>query len=217
MSTQSDWFTEIIDITLYKYNSIDLKLWGIINRDAKSRNIGSGGKLVSKDRMLEYINYAFKPDVERFKAVSDINIHKEATSVYFIWQILQSMHNLRYIKVNINKNSSYNRIVKVDQVKTIKYDIKVLRGSVRMFDLFNNNQHELILANTILERAGLLNNLEKFKVFKLADFLNALDLYQSEHNTAEVLGVTNGFIHALEGFEVDNPEILLITDWESDI
>lgn len=217
MSTQNDWFTEIIDITLYKYNSIDLKLWGIISRDVKSRNIGSGGKLVSKDRMLEYINYAFKSDVERFKAVSDINIHKEATSAYFIWQILQSMHSLRYIKVNLNKNSSYNRIVKVDQVKTIKYDIKVLRGSVRMFDLFNNNRHELILANTILERAGLLNNQEKFKVFKLAEFLNALDLYQSEHNTAEVLGVTNGFIHALEGFENDNPEILLITDWESDI
>ena len=214
-STKNDWFTEIIDITLYKYNSIDLKLWGIINRDAKSRSIGEGSRLVPRDRMEEYLHYAFKSDINRFNTVSDINIHKEATSAYFIWQILKSMHNLRYIKVNINKNSSYNRIVKVDQVKTIKYDIKVLRGSVRMFDLFN--YHELRLANNVLQKAGLIDIKEKFKIFRLAEFLNALDLYQAENNTTEVLGVTNAFIQTLEAYESDNPEILLITDWESDI
>lgn len=214
-STQNDWFTEIIDITLYKYNSIDLKLWGIINRDAKSRAIGDNSRLVPRDRMEEYLHYAFKSDINRFNTVSDINIHKEATSAYFIWQILKSMHNLRYIKVNINKNSSYNRIVKVDQVKTIKYDIKVLRGSVRMFDLFN--YHELRLANNVLQKAGLIDIKEKFKIFRLAEFLNALDLYQAENNTTEVLGVTNAFIQTLEAYESDNPEILLITDWESDI
>jgi hypothetical protein len=215
MSTQNDWFTEVINITLYKYNSIDLKLWGIINRDLKSRSTGEDSRLVTKDRMLEYLNYAFQSDLNRFHTVSDVNIHKEATSVYFIWQILQTMHNLKYIKVNLNKNSSYNRIVKVDQVKTIKYDIKVLRGSVRMFDLFN--EHELKLSNAILQKAGLLKEKQKFGIFKLAEFLRALDLYQDANNTTEVLGVTNAFIQTLEGYENDNPEILLITDWESDI
>ena len=71
-STQHDWFTEIIDITLYKYNSIDLKLWGIINRDAKSRPIGEGSRLVPRDRMEEYLHYAFKSDINRFNTVSDI-------------------------------------------------------------------------------------------------------------------------------------------------
>jgi hypothetical protein len=215
MSTQNDWFTEVIDITLYKYNSIDLKLWGIINRDVKARTAGEDSMVVTKDRMLEYLNYGFKPDLNRFHTVSEINIHKEATSVYFIWQILQTMNNLRYIKVNLNKNSSYNRIVKVDQVKTIKYDIKVLRGSIRMFDLFN--EHELKLSNIVLQKAGLLQQKQKFGVFKLADFLRTLDLYQDNNNTADVLGVTNAFIQTLEGYENDNPEILLITDWESDI
>ena len=149
--------------------------------------------MVTKDRMLEYLNYGFKPDLNRFHTVSEINIHKEATSVYFIWQILQTMNNLKYIKVNLNKNSSYNRIVKVDQVKTIKYDIKVLRGSVRMFDLFN--EHELKLSNVVLQKAGLLQQKQKFGVFKLADFLRTLDLYQDNNNTADVLGVTNAFIH----------------------
>lgn len=215
MSIENDYFTEVIDIMLYKYNSIDAKLWGIINRDAAARPTGSGSMLVGRDRMSEYLNYAFKQDIARFQTVGEVNIHKEATSVYFIWQILESMKNLRYIRININKNSSYSRIVKVDQVKTIKYSIKTVRGSVRMFDLFS--PRELNLANTVLIKAGLLDAADKFKVFKLAEFLNALDLYQAENNTAEVVGVMNMFLKHLEGYENDNPEILLITDWESDI
>lgn len=215
INQNQDKFTEIIDITLYKYNSIDLKLWGIINRDSKTRKTGENSVLVSKDRMLSYLNNEFSRDVNRFHSVSDTNIHKEATSIYFIWQIFQTMPNLRYVRVNLNLNSSYNRIVSVDQVKTIKYDIKVLRGSIRTFDMFIPN--ELHLANRVLVRSGLLNQSETFKVFRLKDFLNALDLYQHENNTVETLGVTNAFINSLEHHESDNPEMLLITDWDSDI
>ena len=211
-----DFFTEIVDITLYKYNSIDLRLWGIINRDSKTRKVGtSGAMLVSKDRLLQYLEVGFSKDVARFKAVSDVNIHKEATSIYFLWQILETMTNLRYVKVNLNLNSSYNRIVNVDQVKTIKYDIKILRGSIRMFDIFQ--PHELKMANMVLQRAGLIEVGDKFKIFKLREFLKSLDLFQAENNTVETLGVTNAFIHTLEHHENDNPEMLLITDWESDI
>ena len=215
INQNQDKFTEIIDITLYKYNSIDLKLWGIINRDSKTRKTGENSVLVSKDRMLSYLNNEFSRDVNRFHSVSDTNIHKEATSIYFIWQIFQTMPNLRYVRVNLNLNSSYNRIVSVDQVKTIKYDIKVLRGSIRTFDMFIPN--ELHLANRVLVKSGLLNQSETFKVFRLKDFLNALDLYQHENNTVETLGVTNAFINSLEHHESDNPEMLLITDWDSDI
>lgn len=215
MQKVDDYFTEIIDITLYKYNSIDLKLWGILQRDAEVKKSNEETVIVSKKRMLQYLELGFKKDVNRFHAVSGINIHKEATSVYFIWQIFETMPNLKYIKVNLNKNSSYNRIVTVDQAKTIKYDIKTLRGSIRMFDLFN--MHEIHLSNSILVRAGLLNEGENFKIFRVKEFLESLDLFQSENNTVETLGVTNAFIHALEHHEQDNPEMLLITDWESDI
>jgi hypothetical protein len=215
MQKIDDFFTEVIDITLYKYNSIDLKLWGILSRDSEAKNANDESIVVSKDRMRQYLELGFRKDVNRFHAVSNINIHKEATSVYFIWQIFDTMPNLKYIKVNLNKNSSYNRVVNVDQVKTIKYDIKTLRGSVRMFDMFN--PHELAMANAILVKAGLLKQKQKFSVFKLKSFLESLDLFQSENNTVEVLGVTNAFIHTLEHHESDNPEMLLITDWDSDI
>ena len=211
----NDTFTEIIDVTLYKYNSIDLKLWGIILRGYTSKIKSDTSRVVSVRDMREYLSTYFKKDINRFHAVSDTTIHKEATSIYFIWQIFDTMPNLKYIRVNLNSNSSYNRIVNVDQAKTIKYDIKVLRGFLRTFDMFHPN--EVGLVNRVLHKAGLLSSNQHFKLIRVRDFLSQLDLYLSENNNAEVFGVTNAFISRLEGYESDNPEMLLITDKDSDI
>jgi len=211
----NDTFTEIIDVTLYKYNSIDLKLWGIILRGYTSKIKSDTSRVVSVRDMREYLSTYFKKDINRFHAVSDTTIHKEATSIYFIWQIFDTMPNLKYIRVNLNSNSSYNRIVNVDQAKTIKYDIKVLRGFLRTFDMFHPN--EVGLVNRVLHKAGLLSLNQHFKLIRVRDFLSQLDLYLSENNNAEVFGVTNAFISRLEGYESDNPEMLLITDKDSDI
>lgn len=210
-----DTFTEIVDITLYKYNSIDLKLWGIITRNFTSTIMDEDSRVVSKTQLEDHLKKYFSKDINRFKAVSDTNIHKEATSIYFIWQVFENMPNLKYLRVNLNKNSSYNRIVNVDQVKTIKYDVKILRGFVRIFDMFN--PHEVFLANRVLEKAGLLKHKENFKIIRVKEFLQTLDLFLAENNNTEVLGVTQMFIQRLELYESDNPEMLLITDRESDI
>lgn len=210
-----DTFSEIIDITLYRYNSIDLRLWGIVTRNYTSQVLNENQRLVAVPALREYLLANFKEDIERFNAVSDTTIHKEATSIYFIWQIFKSMPNLKYIRLNLNNNSSYNRIIHVDQVKTIRYDIKVVRGFLRMFDIFN--QHELSVANSILHRAGILDPNESFKMLRVKDFLSALDLFLSENNATEIFNITGVFMNRLEGFEGDNPEMLLITDRESDI
>ena len=210
-----DTFSEIIDITLYRYNSIDLRLWGIVTRNYTSQVLNENQRLVAVPALREYLLANFKEDIERFNAVSDTTIHKEATSIYFIWQIFKSMPNLKYIRLNLNNNSSYNRIIHVDQVKTIRYDIKVVRGFLRMFDIFN--QHELSVANSILQRAGILDPNESFKMLRVKDFLSALDLFLSENNATEIFNITGVFMNRLEGFEADNPEMLLITDRESDI
>ena len=50
MSTIVDRFTEIVDVTLYKYNSIDLKLWGIIVRNYTNKIGQENNRIVSKDK-----------------------------------------------------------------------------------------------------------------------------------------------------------------------
>ena len=216
MSTEiKDTFTEIVDITLYKYNSIDLKLWGIMSRDTGAKKVSDDALLISVEALNKYLLKHFRTEINRFQSVSDITIHKEATSVYFLFQSLKTMPNLTWIKCNLNKNSSYNRVVNIDQIKTIKYSIKILRGSLRLFDIFN--EHEMYLANKILDHCGLLKEEEHYTVLKVKRFLNILDVYLSENNTAELFTILNVLIQTLEPYEPDDPEMYLITDRKSDI
>ena len=101
------------------------------------------------------------------------------------------------------------------KIKTIKYSIKILRGSLRLFDIFN--EHEMYLANKILNQCGLLKEDEHYTIIKVKHFLNILDVYLSENNTAELFTILNVLIQTLEPYEPDDPEMYLITDKKSDI
>lgn len=216
MSTGNrDNFSEVIDITLHKYNSIDLRLWGIISRFSTTKTLGDNTMLLSVDDLKKIIYNAFKSEISRFKAISDVAIHKEATSIYFINQILDTMSNLMYIKFTLNTNSSYSRIVNIDQIKTIKFSTKTLRGSIRLFDIFN--EHEADVAGMILRRANLLGPEDHFMVMRVRKFLSTLDLFLSENNTTEVYNIINAIIQRVEVYESDDPEMLLIADKKSDI
>jgi len=210
-----DDFSEVVDITLYKYNSIDTKIWGLIQRDIESKKLADESYLVSASKMQMYINKWFSADVNRFQSVGEMTIHKEATSVYFIWQMLNNISNLSWIKVNLNKNITYNRIVNIDQIKTIRYNIKIIRGSLRLFDLFETR--ELNIVNDIMDRCKLLPDGQMYKVFKLRKFMNVLDMYLTDDTGSETFSVINTIIQKLEPYEIDDPEILLITDRNSDI
>jgi hypothetical protein len=216
MSTGNrDNFSEVIDITLYKYNSIDLKLWGIISRFSTTKTLGDNTVLLSVDDLKKIIYNGFKSEISRFKAISDVAIHKEATSIYFINQILDTMVNLRWVKFTLNTNSSYSRIVNIDQIKTIKFSTKTLRGSIRLFDIFN--EHDADVAGMILRRAKLMGKDDHFMVMRVRKFLSALDLFLSENNTTEVYNIINAIIQRVEVYESDDPEMLLIADKKSDI
>jgi len=210
-----DDFSEVVDITLYKYNSIDIKIWGLIQRDSESKKLVDDSYLVSANKMQMYINKWFSTDVNRFQSVGEMSIHKEATSIYFIWQMLNNISNLSWIKVNLNKNITYNRVVNIDQIKTIRYNIKIIRGSLRLFDLFEIR--ELNIVNDIMDRCKLLPDGQMYKVFKLRKFMNVLDMYLTDDTGSETFSVINTIIQKLEPYEMDDPEILLITDRNSDI
>lgn len=216
MSTGNrDTFSEVIDITLHKYNSIDLRLWGIVTRFSTTKKLGDDSVLIDVNDLKKIIYAGFKSEISRFKAISDVAIHKEATSIYFINQIFETMSNLRWVKFTLNKNASYSRIINVDQIKTIKYSTKTLRGSVRLFDIFN--EHEADVAGMILRRANLLGQEEHFMVMRVRQFLSSLDLFLSENNTTEVFNIINAIIQRVEVYESDDPEMLLIADKKSDI
>ena len=96
-----------------------------------------------------------------------------------------------------------------------KFNIKTIRGTLRLFDVFRNE--ELTNVNRLLIHAGILKDGEYFKVFRLQNLLQSIDLYISEHNSSDTISLLNPITLKLEAFEPDNPEVLLITDIKSDI
>lgn len=216
MYTQNkDTFSEIIDITLYKYNSIDLKIWGLLKRYHNCKYLSANSILISANDLRIIINNNFIEDLNRIDATGDTLIHKEATSIYFIKQLFDVIKNLKWFKITLNKNVKYKRVVEIDQMKTIKFGIKTLRGTFRTFDHFNS--HQVYVINKLFIRMGVLKEYEYFKVVKTKDFLNKIDTFLDKNNTNEIYNVLNAVIQYLEPYEFDNPEILLITDIESDI
>ena len=154
MFTQNkDTFSEIIDITLYKYNSIDLKIWGILTRHYNSRKLTDDSVLISFSDLNVIINSYFHNDLNRIDSIGDSLMHKEATSIYFIKKIFDNMENIRWVKITLNKNMNYKRVVEIDQMKTIKFSIKTLRGTFRLFEHFN--EHQIYVLNKILIKMGV--------------------------------------------------------------
>ena len=210
-----DNFSEVVDVMFYKYNSVDLKLWGILQRDEETKKVTDDVLIVPAKRLKLILNHHFRSDLNRIESISIENVHKEATSIYFLDQVFKTMTRLGWVKVTLNKNAGYNRLVNVDEMKTIKFNVKTLRGTYRLFDRFN--QHEIGYVNRILHRSGLLKNPTTFKVFRLADLLNSLDIYLSENNTSENFNLVSMMIQDLERYESDNPEVLIVTDRDLDI
>ena len=212
---ETDKFSEIVDVTLYKYNSIDIKIWGMVKRNSKHKRLSDNSVLIQAEALKTIVFGSFRQDINRINAVGDSGMAKEATSVYFLNQIFNSIVNLSWVKITLNNNASYNRLTEIDEIKTIKFSIKTIRGTVKLFDILHPS--ELITANGLLIKAGLLKPGEHFKIFKLKSLLQKLDLYISENNTSDVMSLLNPIIVKLEGYESDDPEVLLITDYESDI
>lgn len=214
MSTQNN-FTEIIDIVLYRYNSIDSKLWSLIKRESTYRKLDQDSLLVDVDTLYKIILTNFTSEINKFQAVEGSVVYKEATSIYFIWKMLTEIGSLKWVKINLLKNVNYSRVVTVDDMKTIKFSTKTIRGTFRTFDYFSSSQ--LPLVNHILYKAGILGANQHYRVVRLGKMLNSLDLFLSTNNSSEFAVPISTIINELEDFENDDPEVLIITDYDSDI
>lgn len=210
-----DTFSEITDIVLYRYNSVDSKIWSLIRKTNSFRNLDSDSILVEASAVRSILLNNFRKEINKFQAIETAMIYKEATSTYFIWRMLEDMPNLKWIKIEYIRNAGYSRIVTVDEMKTIKFSIKIIRGTFRTFDYFPAQQ--LPHVNMILLRSGILKDNKHYNVIKLQSMLRSLDIFLSEHNTSENATVIMKIIEVLEAYENDDPEVLVITDYDSDI
>ena len=209
--TDKDTFAEVVDVTLYRYNSIDNKIWGILKRDTRHKKISDDSIIIRAGFLKQHLLKNFKSDLNRVESMGSTIIHKEATSVYFLWSMLQDMLSLRWVKFTLNKNLAYNRIIEVDDIKTIRYSIKVMRGTIRLFEVFDFPH--LYAVNAVLNDAGIFPEGRHFVIIKSSELVFRLEKVLTETNAMEVNSIVATLLQHLSEYESDNPDILLVTDY----
>jgi hypothetical protein len=207
-----DTFAEVVDITLYRYNSVDNRIWAMLRNSEAHKKLSKHSVLVSSDTLKEILLTHFRKEINRVESLHSSIVHKEATSVYFLWKMLEDLLGLRWVKFTLNSNVAYNRVVDIDDMKTIKYSVKVVRGTLRMFDIFNPAQLPLI--NTILHKANVLKPNQQFTIIKVEDLMTKLDILLAKNNSSEIATPVNAILAEIDQYHTDNPELLLVTDFD---
>ena len=207
-------FPEVLSITLYKYNSIDCKLYTLI-LDNCSVKPHKDTILVKKDEVNIMLAKYFKKEINRIPLIPEQTLHKETNTVYFLKKIMEEMPNLRWFQISYSKNSKFSR-VNVDKEtndKTISFVFKTVRGSFRTFDFFKEKDMEFV--NYVLKEVGCIKNLN-YSLVKLKALTDRLEKL-STTDDQNVKNVCDRMLREFDYWYEDNPEALIITDYLEDI
>ena len=87
-----------IDITLYKYNYIDNKIFTQLNNQVDFIQVDSDSIIVSSDQLKVFLEENYQSELNKFKSIGTDIIHKEINSTFFLHKMCEEMENLKYVK-----------------------------------------------------------------------------------------------------------------------
>lgn len=202
-----------IDVTLYKYNYIDNKLWAQIQNDLDFIELGNDSIMVSSSQLKVILDRYYQNSINRIKSVGSDFLHKEINTVFFLYQLLMEMENLQYIKFTLSKDKKYSRIVENGGVKMIQFSFKLLTATFRLFDLYEDD--ELPYVNKILEELDILEPRVPYTRINAKELYDSILFYLEEKDPEDIeAGIVTDILDILEAkIEKEDPLILLITDY----
>lgn len=199
-----------IDVTLYKYNYIDNRIWAQLNNQVDFIQVSDDSIIVSKDQLVAFLEANYMSDLNKFKSVGTEMIHKEINSTYFLNQMCIEMDNVKYFKITLNSKKDYSRLVDIEGMKILQFSFKILTATLRLSHIYNDI--ELSKVNKFFEELGLFRPNSPFTRINAKDLVSIID--SNINDEIEDHGILLDIIDILEHrLEKDNSLILLITDY----
>lgn len=206
-----------IDITLYRYNYIDNKVWTQIHNEVEYIEYSKDSIMISKNQLEYIIEKYYSNILNKIKSQGSEVIHKEINSIYFMYQMCTEMSNIKYIKVSLNTDKSYSRTIDTSTGdKLLQFGFRILSATLRLSDLYTAD--ELPVVNQILEEVGVFEPNSPFRRIRAKDLAEIIDasLLAVDGDPEREMDV-NMLIDILEilqpKLEPENSLILLITDY----
>lgn len=207
-------FPEVLSITLFKYNSIDNKVYNIIlNEYTYKSHLNT--ILVKKEDINRLIHRYFKDEILKIPLIPTEVLYKEVNTIYFLNKIINEMVNLRWFQISFSKNAKYNR-VNLDEKsgeKHLNFIYKSIRGSYRTFDFFK--EKDIPDVNEVLKKVGCIKDLN-YSLVKLKALSDRLEKLKDSGSDIEKV-ISTKMIDQFNLWYNDNPEALIITDYLEDI
>ncbi len=204
----------IIDTTFYRYNYIEYKMWAQIRNQLDYREMGDNSMIISAQQLRTFISTNYSSELSKVDSYGFHVPRKDATSIYFLHRVASEMINLKFLKITLDSDKSFTRVLEDDKEQTIKYDFAILKARLDLSDIFAGP--ELQKLNSVLEGLGLLkigipysNNPTDLIFAKLNLYLDSTE----DENSIECQLIT-ALLDAIDiSLDKENPMLLLITDY----
>lgn len=202
---------DIIDVILFRYNYIDSRLHNLCKRYAVKK-YPDGTVVVSGQILNAIMDKHFEKEVLASEMMPMEVAYKSANTIFFLKKLFVEMPNIKWVKLSLNKNRIYSRVVDQHEVgPTIKFTFKIIHCSVRLHEFFDEEQ--LKTFNKMIEPLGFFKEKPyiRIKAVKLLDKVEAILATSAFNEDAEVLAIFLDLFDAK--LESDNPDVLLVTDY----
>jgi hypothetical protein len=204
----------VVDVTLYRYNYVDNKFYTELRNQVDYKEIDENSILVSANQIKALLKENYSSEILRLRSNGYESLHKDATSIHFLQTLIDEFYNLKYIKVTVNKDKSYSRIIEeTEQAGTlIKFNFKVLHGTIRLYNAYRFE--DLLELNRELVKAGILKNKPYCRITTV-ELLRKLELRVGLlNNNNKKIALLDYLADSIEPkIEGDNPRLLVITDY----
>ena len=173
----------IISAVFYKYNYIDFKMWTQMRNQLDYKELNNNTILLSIEMLREFMIMNYGDDINKLTIEGTPVPVKEATTIYFMHRICVEMKNLKYIKIQLNSDKSFSRIIDMEEEKHIKYDFSIVKGVLNLAEIFPQN--ELDILNSLLCDIGLLVDGIPYSNHLCHHILSKLDVYWKKTTTIQ--------------------------------
>jgi hypothetical protein len=199
-----------VDLTLYKYNYVDNKIWTQLNNQVDFINVSEDSIIVSTAQMIYFLEENYKNEINKFNSVGAEILHREIDTTFFLHQMCEEIENMQFIKFTLNNKKDYTRLIEVEGSKILQFNFKILSATLRLTDVYVGE--DLIRANRALAKLELLNDDTPYLRIRAKELGSIIDTNMDEED--EDMSVLLDILDILEHkMERDNSLILLITDY----
>ena len=148
-----------ISFTLYKYDYIDSLIISRVLKECKNHPTGQKGvykiSVEGFRRAIESSSRLTK-EVERAKLVAIPTPNLKVNSIFFLWNILDALVNLKWLTFKISEEKEYSRIMEVHDREILTFQYSIEEGVFALSEILT--REELDEFNKEIISLGLMEN-----------------------------------------------------------